>query len=173
MLCSYLSNSRTYACPYNLEIPIYFSAPAMDLINHDDQHNIFYEAIVNVRLEMSDEKICSELGYQKQSSIIDLTPLFGEVKEKPIPQKSRPILFLEASNHKVEHPFNLSIVEERKLAGEKAVELIYAIEELQIWNIPNWISPFHEIEESPQDIVESEDFEDMLQDFKELLRDPR
>ena len=145
----------------------------MELLNHDDQHNIFYDAIVKLSLENSTQENCSELGYEKKSNFIDLTPLFDQIKEKPVPQKSWPIRFLEAAGLKFDDPFSISFREEAILAQDKTLDLLNSIDKLQIWNVPNWMRFFHEDEESPQDIVESDEgFEAQLAAFEEILKNP-
>lgn len=172
LLCCYLAMSRTFYS-YDARMPSYFTLPVMELLNHDDRNNIFFDAIVKISLETSDQKICSELGYEKKSKFVDLSPLFSQIKEKPMPQKSRPVRFLQAAGHNLEDPFRISIQEETSLAELKTLELLSNIESLQVWNVPNWLSSFHEDEEEPQDIVDEEEgFEEKLAAFEELLRNP-
>ena len=167
--CFYFTWSRPFRC----HLPSIISAPALDMMNHDDEENHFCRTIINVALENASDEECAKLKYEKKCRSGDLTTLFPEIKEKPEPSLTPALKFFRAAGGVVQDPSRVSLSEEKQLANDKGLELLKSMPRLQVWNLPNWTGLREEVCPEPQDIIEDEgEFEDQLVQFREILQNP-
>jgi hypothetical protein len=167
LLCFYQFWSRAYYT----NLPSIFLPPGMDNINHDDEENITLASIVNRPLESRSEEECTALGYQKRVEKIDFSPVFEELKDKPIVHNSLPLKFLESVGVGIENPELISTQEELQLANDKGLALLNGHSGLQAWHLPNWIGLRFENDDDPCDLEEMEDsFEGQTRILTEALK---
>lgn len=145
--------------------------PMADLINHYSYESCTTE-VCHLKLEQEQNKdVREEMEYRKLRGNYDMNMLLPDTYFDPGDRKSNALHFVESFSGKIHQYKRLTENEEQEMAFNTAEDLMKTHEDIDIWEIPNWIPNYEEDNDTSDSEKEEEpDSEDAFFDQIDQLK---